>query len=206
MSKIIGISRHRLGTDGKGVTTLVCFHGCPLRCKYCLNPTCFDKDAKVTDLSPLSLYERLKIDDLYFKATGGGITFGGGEPLLNSSFIKEFRQLCKDYWKINVETSLNVPTDNLLLIADTVDFFFVDVKDTNPEIYRRYTRSDNSLVLENLKLLIDKKGSDAITVRLPLIDGYNTEKDREKSEKVLCELGVTRLDKFEYTIKNDLKA
>lgn len=34
---VIGVSRHRLGTDGNGVTTLVAFHGCNLRCKYCLN-------------------------------------------------------------------------------------------------------------------------------------------------------------------------
>ena len=34
----IGIKRHKLNTDGNGVTTLVGFHGCPLNCKYCLNP------------------------------------------------------------------------------------------------------------------------------------------------------------------------
>ena len=37
-AKIIGSARHRLSTDGDGVTTLVAFHGCPLRCRYCLNP------------------------------------------------------------------------------------------------------------------------------------------------------------------------
>ena len=201
MSKFIGISRHRLGVDGEGVTTLVCFHGCPLRCKYCLNPKCFDKDAKVTELSPEALYEKLKIDDLYFTATGGGVTFGGGEPLLNSSFIKAFREICGGTWKINIETSLNVPSENVMEIADTVDYFFVDAKDTNPEIYRRYTGKDNATVLENLKLLTAKRGSDAITVRLPLIKGYNTEIDREKSEMLLRELGIKSFDKFEYVIK-----
>lgn len=201
MSRILGISRHRLGSDGVGVTTLVGFFGCPLRCRYCLNPKCFDKDAKSYDLSPQELYEKLKIDDLYFKATGGGVTFGGGEPLLNCSFIKEFRGLCGDTWKINVETCLNVPFENILEASDAIDGFFVDVKDTNPEIYRCYTGCDNALVLENLKLLIEKKGSDAITVRLPLIKGYNTESDREKSEKLLQELGITSFDKFEYRIK-----
>ena len=38
LARIIGIARHRLSTDGDGVTTLVAFHGCPLHCRYCLNP------------------------------------------------------------------------------------------------------------------------------------------------------------------------
>lgn len=41
---LICIDRHRLTIDGEGVTTLVAFHGCPLRCKYCLNPQCLDAD------------------------------------------------------------------------------------------------------------------------------------------------------------------
>ena len=201
MAKILGVYRHRMGSDGDGVTTLVGFYGCPLRCKYCLNPKCFDKKAKTQELSPPELYEKVKIDDLYFKATGGGVTFGGGEPLMNSSFISDFRRLCGDVWRINCETSLNVPSENLLEAIDSIDCFFVDVKDINPDVYRSYTGQGNDLVLENLKLLLSKKGSDAITVRLPLIKGFNTEADREKSEELLRHLGITKFDKFEYVIK-----
>ena len=45
---IIGISRHRIQSDGSGIRTLIGFHGCPLRCKYCLNPQCFSKDGKLS--------------------------------------------------------------------------------------------------------------------------------------------------------------
>ena len=55
MAEIIGISRHRIGVDGKGVTTLVAFHGCPLDCKYCLNPQCHDDSGKIKTLSPQQL-------------------------------------------------------------------------------------------------------------------------------------------------------
>ena len=41
---LIGICRHRLAVDGAGVTTLVAFHGCPLRCQYCLNAQCLQPD------------------------------------------------------------------------------------------------------------------------------------------------------------------
>lgn len=200
MSKIIGIYRHRLATDGKGVTTLVGFWGCPLRCRYCLNPVCFDKNANCLDLTPTQLYDRVKLDDLYFVSTGGGVTFGGGEPLLHSEFIREFRTLVGDRWRIRAETCLNVEEKNVLEVADALDELFVDVKDTNPEIYKAYTGLDNTRVLDNLRLLLSLKKEDAITVRLPLIKGYNSETDREKSEELLRSMGVTKFDKFEYRV------
>lgn len=45
---IIGINRYRIQSDGRGIRTLIGFHGCPLRCKYCLNPQCFSKDGMST--------------------------------------------------------------------------------------------------------------------------------------------------------------
>ena len=92
-AKIFGLSRHRLTTDGEGVTTLVAFSGCPLRCKYCLNKASWDM-ANGRDYTPETLFEEVKIDQLYFLATHGGVTFGGGEPLLQVEFIKAFRELC----------------------------------------------------------------------------------------------------------------
>ena len=76
--------------DGDGITTLVAFHGCTLRCKYCLNPQCLNEEFVCRVVTPTELYDEVSIDDLYFTATGGGVTFGGGEPLIRSSFIREF--------------------------------------------------------------------------------------------------------------------
>ena len=78
---LIGISRLRMGTDGHGVTTLVAFHGCPLRCKYCLNPQSLTDDAKVMVKTPEEVMQAIRKDELYYLATNGGVTFGGGEPL-----------------------------------------------------------------------------------------------------------------------------
>ena len=82
MSKaiLIGISRLRMNTDGHGITTLVAFHGCPLNCKYCLNPQCLNPSFRKTQMSPNEVMSILKKDELYFLATKGGVTFGGGEP------------------------------------------------------------------------------------------------------------------------------
>lgn len=195
---VITFSRLRMTTDGEGVTTLVIFHDCPLRCKYCLNPFSFAPDTKREDLTPEQLYDKVKIDDLYFVATGGGVTFGGGEPLLRADFLKEFRALCGDRWHLCAETSLNVPAEAVRTAAECMDMFYVDCKDTNPEIYKAYTRIQNTQMLENLRTLISLAGTERVVVRVPLIPGYNTEDDREKSRALLTSLGVTQFDFFTY--------
>ncbi|WP_304588753.1 4Fe-4S cluster-binding domain-containing protein, partial [uncultured Duncaniella sp.] len=71
LAKIIGIARHRLSTDGDGVTTLVAFHGCTLRCRYCLNPQSLGDSGRFREYSPEQLYAETRIDELYFIATNG---------------------------------------------------------------------------------------------------------------------------------------
>lgn len=197
---VIVCSRHRMQSDGQGVTTLVCFHGCPLRCKWCINPFSFDPATKRSDMTPQALFDTVKIDDLYFRATGGGVTFGGGEPLLYAPFLKEFRQICGDAWHLCAETSLNVPWENVQTAADCIDVFYIDCKDTDPNIYRRYTGKDNHQMLENLTKLLALVGPQRIIVRIPLIPDFNTEDDRQRSIALLSSLGLTQFDLFSYRI------
>lgn len=197
----VAVSRHRIQTDGQGVTTLCGFYGCPLRCKYCLNPHSFNEKTKTTMMTPQELYDKVKIDNIYFVATNGGVTFGGGEPLLYADFLKEFREICGDKWRLCAETSLNVGKDAVALAAGCIDEFFVDIKDTNCYIYKKYTGKTNEKVIENLKILISLVGSERIVIRIPLIKDFNSEKDRENSVSLLKSLGFTRFDLFEYKIK-----
>ena len=191
---------HSIATDGVGVTTLVCFHGCPLRCKYCINPFSFAPDTRRADMTAEQLYQKVKVDELYFLATGGGITFGGGEPLLYPEYLSEFRALCGKEWHLCAETSLNVPWEHVERAAKCIDVFYVDVKDTNPDIYRRYTGQENGQVLDNLEKLTEEVGPDRIVVRLPLIPEFNTESDRESSRILLMNMGLTQFDRFTYKI------
>ena len=198
---IIGIDRHRLTTDGEGVTTLVAFHGCPLHCKYCLNPQCLSPDSVLRTITPSELYSEVEIDDLYFVATGGGICFGGGEPLLHSEFIVEFAKIMNPEWSIILETSLNVPLKQLEMVAPLVNEFVVDVKDMDEPIYKAYTMQDNNMVVSNLKWLAENRYTDKTIVRLPLIPYYNTDTTQEKSRKQLERMGFYRFDIFEYIMK-----
>ena len=197
----IAINRHRLTTDGEGVTTLVGFHGCPLHCEYCLNAQCLQADGVWCRLTPGELYSEVEIDDLYFVATGGGICFGGGEPLLRSDFIKAFAEIMNPEWKLTIETSLNVPLEHVKAIASLVQMWYVDIKDMNPDIYKAYGCKENRLVVSNLQWLAANGYADKVIIRLPLIPEYNTDEDRQRSQHQLEEMGFTNFDKFNYIVR-----
>ncbi len=198
---LIAINRHRLTTDGEGVTTLVGFHGCPLHCEYCLNAQCLQADGVWCRLTPGELYSEVEIDDLYFVATGGGICFGGGEPLLRSDFIKAFAEIMNPEWKLTIETSLNVPLENVKAIASLVQMWYVDIKDMNPDIYKAYGCKENKQVVSNLQWVAANGYADKVIIRLPLIPEYNTDEDRQQSQQQLEEMGFTNFDKFNYIVR-----
>lgn len=199
---LIGICRHRLATDGQGVTTLVAFHGCPLRCKYCLNSQCLRTDGIWCEMEMRDILGEVMVDDLYYKATSGGVVFGGGEPLLRSDGIVDFCNSRPMEWRIYIETSLNVERRHLEAVAPYVDHYYIDVKDMNPDIYHRYTGKSNRRVIGNLRWLAAHVDTGKVTIRLPHIPDYNTEQDVERSQQQLEAMGFKNFDRFQYITPN----
>lgn len=195
---LIGICRHRLTVDGAGVTTLVAFHGCPLHCKYCLNSQCLSPDGVWRVMTAADIMAKLQKDDLYFRATGGGVCFGGGEPLLRSDMLVELSRQMPHEWAVTIETSLNVPLQRVEAVAPFVSQWILDIKDMNPDIYQSYTGIGNLRVRENLLWLAAHVDKERILIRLPLIPRYNTPIDVADSRRQLEALGFTHFDEFEY--------
>ena len=202
---IVTCARHRMQCDGQGITTLVVFYGCPLRCRWCINPFTYEPAVRRTMMTPQQLYDRVKIDDLYFLATGGGITFGGGEPLLYPDFLAQFRQIAPESWHICAETSLAVPWENVEKAAGCIDLFYVDCKDANPEIYRSYTGADNQRMIDNLQKLLALVSPERIILRIPLIPEYNTAEDQRSSRLFFEKMGITQFDLFPYQLPKATK-
>ena len=182
---IFGISRLRMGTDGPGITTLVTFMRCPLRCKYCANPQCHkliykDDGNTLNDgvmmLTPQELYDIVKIDNLYFQATGGGVCFGGGEPTLYADFIEEFRRICNANWKITLETSLYCSHGTKRQLSGIVDHWIVDVKSIHSSIYESYTGKMSGILyfLRSLQMLVPQE---KVAIKVPRIPNYNDDYD-----------------------------
>ena len=198
--RAFGIARLRMASDGVGVTTLVCGYGCPLRCRYCLNPQSWAVGTPTRDYTPDELYRVLRIDDLYFRATGGGVTFGGGEPLLYADFLPAFRAVCGTEWRINVETSLAVSPDAVMQAASAADVFYVDVKAGEDAVYRAYTGQGSTLARENLARLLDAVGPARIVARVPTIPAYADHAAAEETADRLRAMGVTQIDRFTYRL------
>lgn len=135
---------------------------------------------------------------MYFLATNGGATFGGGEPLLKVDFIKEILELGAKRWHTTIETSLNVPLFNLEKLFPYINEYIVDIKDMNPTIYKAYTGFNNDNVLNNLKWLINKGKSENILCRIPLIPEYNTQESMYFSKARLEDIGIHRFEMFKY--------
>ena len=186
---LLSLARLRMGTDGAGVTTLAAGAGCPLSCRWCINKRLL-REAPAEPVTAQELIDRVKIDDLYFRATGGGVTFGGGESLLHAAFLRRFRALCPKEWHIAAETSLAVPEE-------------VDCKDMDDAVYRRYTGGDGALMRRNLALLLAQAGPERVLVRVPRIPQYNTAEDQARSAEALRAMGATRLDLFDYVIREE---
>jgi len=127
--------------------------------------------------TPHALFEEITKEEPFFKATGGGVTFSGGECLLQPLFLIETLRLCKD-GGINtaVESALCVPWQVIEDTAAYTDMFFADLKHTEAKKHFNGTGADNALILQNLRRLSEFHKN--ICIRTPLIPGFN---DDEKS-------------------------
>ena len=204
---VFGISRLRMGTDGPGITTLVTFMGCPLQCKYCLNDFChkpvFEADGKtpakgVSLLTPQDLYNKVKIDNVYFGMTGGGICFGGGEPALQWRFIKSFRKICGPEWKIILETCLHYNEYIIKELSKIVDLWIVDIKSMEPIIFEEYTGVKVAPLYSRLKLLRDIVGEEKVVIKIPLIPEFKDERSVKWELSKIKAMGFTHIEQIEY--------
>ena len=127
-----------LGTvDGPGIRFVVFMQGCNLRCGCCHNPDTWDIRCG-DEYSPQEVFDRVCRYKSYF-GKDGGITVSGGEPLLQSKFVKELFVLCKENG-INtcLDTSGSILNDSVKELLDVTDRVLLDIKYTCDDMYREY--------------------------------------------------------------------
>jgi len=145
-------SLQSLGTvDGPGVRAVVFASGCPLRCVYCHNPDTWNiSDGTPTEASEIA-EKIIKLKPFIKK---GGVTFSGGEPLVQADFFGELaRLLKKENLHIALDTSGcpdNTAVDGLL---ENVDLVLLDIKMTSNEDYQKYIGTDLNRVIKFLDKL-----------------------------------------------------
>jgi len=143
--------------DGPGIRTVVFMQGCPLRCKYCHNPDTWalnSPDAKEYEAEELMA---LILKNLpYYRASGGGVTFSGGEPLMQHKFIKAVFQRCRQE-KVSTAYDSSLYTSSTIVrdLVPYTDLVLADIKHINNQKSHQLTGAGNQLNLDNLNILND---------------------------------------------------
>ena len=144
-------------------------------------------------ISAEELAGRLRRDADLFRDSGGGVTFTGGEPLLQADFLAEVMDFLPGIDKA-VETSGFAPEAAFRKVLDRADLLLFDIKHTDPEEHRKYTGQSNGPILRNLSILISS--GRPFVARIPLIPGVNDSLENMQATASLLE-GVTGLQRVE---------
>lgn len=164
-----------LGTvDGPGIRFVVFMQGCNLRCGCCHNPDTWDIKG-ADEYSAQEVFDKVSRYTSYF-GKDGGITVSGGEPLLQSRFVKELFTLCKENG-INtcLDTSGSILNESVKELLQVTDRVLLDIKYTSDEMYREYVGCSMDTPLLFLSYLNELKIP--VTVRQVIIPTLNDNED-----------------------------
>ncbi len=190
--------------DGPGIRTTVFLKGCPLSCWWCQNPeskTMLPEKASGVDrrkylhlfrdcgkgvvgheVTVKQVMAEVEKDVVFYRYSGGGVTYSGGEPLMQPDFLLALLKASK---KKNIYTVLDTsgyaPWSIFKRIMDYVDLFLYDLKIMDNETHQKYTGEGNSLILANVEKLAHNRAN--IVIRIPIITGITDLSDN------ICAIG-----------------
>ncbi|NLX85104.1 MAG: glycyl-radical enzyme activating protein [Synergistaceae bacterium] len=125
------------------------------------------------------LMVEIRKDEIFFR-DGGGVTFSGGEPLMQPEFVIEVLKACgHEGYHRAVDTCGFVNKNVIIEVAKVTDLFLYDLKHMDPAKHREYTGADNAIILENLKTLSDVGA--CINIRFPFMPGLNSDDENIKA-------------------------
>jgi pyruvate formate lyase activating enzyme len=189
---IFSIKRYAIH-DGPGIRVTFFMKGCPLDCWWCHNPegksSCritipridrigekeFTTEEQVgMEYTPEEIVLRAERDRVFMDHSGGGVTFSGGEPLLQHGFLLETLTLLKSNgFHTTVDTSGYAPPEALMSVRPVTDLFLYDLKHIDSEIHEKYTGVPNDLIVSNLDMLLESGAE--VMLRIPVIPGVTAD-------------------------------
>ena len=181
--------------DGPGIRVTFFMKGCPLSCMWCHNPEGISsfqetviRTKRIGDrefsnneevgkyYTTESIIEILDKEKVFIDQSGGGITFSGGEPMIQIEFLRDALMACKSNgYHTAIDTSGYSSAENFKSIIPFTDLFLFDIKHLDEKRHIELTGVSNIGILENYMLLLES-GKD-IMVRFPVIPGFNDDPD-----------------------------
>lgn len=194
--------------DGPGIRTAVFLKGCPLACIWCHNPEGQSKTPQLMqsptgarlvgrEYSPQELAALLNRQAAILKANEGGVTFSGGEPLLQAHFVTEVIDLLDDL-HIVLETSGYGRTQDFRMLLERVNLVYYDLKLIDRQAHQRYTGCSNDRILNNLQVL--SASGVPFVVRVPLVPGVTDTRENLSAIALTVQAlqGLLRVDLLPY--------
>ena len=198
--------RHYSVHDGPGIRTAVFMKGCPLRCRWCHNPESqhiqpveIIKERRIGEkllkmpevigklMSPAQVADEVLKSQLFFEESGGGVTFTGGEPLMQPDFLMECIRLMKQHnLHIALDTCGYAQPEQFSAIIAEVDLVLFDLKHTEHDLHLEFIGGALGPILRNLRS--KAQANKPLVVRIPLIPGFNM------SESVYAEMAEILAD------------
>jgi pyruvate formate lyase activating enzyme len=165
--------------DGPGIRTTVFMKGCPLSCTWCHNPEGQSRQPQVirslagerlagTEYTAMEIAALLNEQADILMANEGGITFSGGEPLLQADFVAEVIDLLEGV-HVLLDTSGYGNQRDFRRLVERSDLIYFDLKLIDRAAHRQYTGCDNNMILNNLKTL--SVSGKPFVIRVPLVPG-----------------------------------
>ena len=181
--------------DGKAVTDE---YTC-LRCGNCV-VSCLQNGRKICgeELPVAKVIKELLKDKVFYKQSGGGVTFSGGEPMAQIDFLENITKACKsEGLHVAVDTSGFAPWSSFERIVNQTDLFLYDLKMINSAKHLIYTAVPNELILENLRKLSDLGKS--IFIRIPVIPTVNDDQENiDQTILFLQQLNIVQVNLLPY--------
>jgi pyruvate formate lyase activating enzyme len=182
--------------DGPGIRITVFMKGCPLSCMWCHNPEgqSFLPQQMVSPVgerragqvyTPENLANLLNRRADILALNEGGVTFSGGEPLVQARFVAEVIDRLERL-HVLLDTSGFGTEKDLLFLLKRVDLVYFDLKLVDPTLHRRYTGQDNTRILHNLGVL--NQSSVPFVIRVPLVPGVT---DTDENLASIAEIART---------------
>lgn len=211
--------------DGPGIRTTVFFKGCPLRCAWCHNPEGLSPEPEMLfkeqkcrrcgacaqggscpegarvlcgrRMTARALADEILVNADVLLSSGGGVTFSGGEPLLQAAFLDALIPLLRGQ-HLAIETSGYAAADVYRRVVSRLDLVFQDLKHPDPAAHRRWTGVDPAPIHANLRWL--KASGRPFVARIPLIPGVNDTPEAKEGFARLLEgpSGLLRVELLPY--------
>ncbi|NHJ32710.1 MAG: glycyl-radical enzyme activating protein [Asgard group archaeon] len=202
--------------DGPGIRTTVFFKGCPMDCWWCHNPESHSTEPETitrqifSGTSSKACYERKELigkeitldevmkevmkDQVFYEISNGGVTFSGGEPLLQSDFLLSLLKKSKELnLHTVIDTSGCASADIFKEISEVVDLFLYDLKIVDEKKHNKYTGKSNEIIMQNLEMLT--KAGKKVIIRIPIIPTINDDLEEVKQfGEFLSKLEIVRVE------------